>query len=577
MQNVFSNNIIRYKNLLLGPPNSCVKAVELGYGPVIYFLATLFLYSIYLCLTQPDWILGGQMWAEMATNYFPVARDGSLIERLFATDSGYIPLLPRLIALIGSTFGLPAIATPYFYTWVAMLLSAVMVGAFCLRPFRAIVPSDVLRFTCGLIVLLAADFETRTFINFTYFGIFLIAVITALSLSEQDVDVPKWCWLILLLMLSKPAVLTILPAMVVVSFVAKRRFRLITVAAMILCIIQLIQMAVSHQNGSFAPHSTYTTFEKIDAGLRYAWGFLGGMLLGKGMAPEYFRPLIFGAIISCIIAVTLCFRRRRSNSLLLIGLSLLVMNSLLNTFALSDQWNDSMDHLPGVPLYRHTIVSFFGAVLIVTGWICSVFSASPSWASRKTNWAAPIALLVWFGVSGWAQFAFSINKGPGALAFNNSQWKGMSSAIDSGGPVCVPIDPLGWQFIRECTNFTPQISWGMQFDYRLLPNNGSTVAVVLPSATQGRRILSSSVLMKPETLNTSIVQASLVFHLKSGPSVVFSGQSVLPPGGGLVMLSATQPVNADDVQSTQLIVPQPVQLAYLRNNGHLPAISWYGQ
>ena len=52
---------------------------------------------MYQVAMQPNWVLGGGMWAKMATNYFTNANAPSYLQKFFATDAGYIPVPQRQI------------------------------------------------------------------------------------------------------------------------------------------------------------------------------------------------------------------------------------------------------------------------------------------------------------------------------------------------------------------------------------------------------------------------------------------------------------------------------------------------
>jgi hypothetical protein len=143
------------------------ESMQSDLRPDILFLSTVFLYVCYQLAMQPGWVLGGEMWAEMATNYFPNANSPSYLQKFFSTDAGYIPAPQRLIAFVGNQFNLPAASVPYFYIWSAIICTGMMIGAFCLGQFRTLVKSDSLRFLTAISILMVADFETRTFINFT--------------------------------------------------------------------------------------------------------------------------------------------------------------------------------------------------------------------------------------------------------------------------------------------------------------------------------------------------------------------------------------------------------------------------
>ena len=180
--------------LMVGSDSACATQDERL--PRRYFALCIALYVCYLLAMQPALLLDGEMWAEMATNYYANAQAPSLVARLMSTDAGYIPLPQRLLALLFHALALPASSIPYAYSWTAILLTAAMVGSFCLGPFRRVVQSDGLRLLVALSVLALADYETRTFINFTYFAAFFILILSALALVSDKMDAPPgWAWL----------------------------------------------------------------------------------------------------------------------------------------------------------------------------------------------------------------------------------------------------------------------------------------------------------------------------------------------------------------------------------------------
>ena len=70
-----------------------------NFRPVFYFILCVVFYCLFQIITQQVWVLGGEMWAEMATNYFSNASAPSIAIKLFATDKAYInPAQPCLIS-----------------------------------------------------------------------------------------------------------------------------------------------------------------------------------------------------------------------------------------------------------------------------------------------------------------------------------------------------------------------------------------------------------------------------------------------------------------------------------------------
>jgi hypothetical protein len=145
----------------------------------------------------------------------------------------------------------------------------------------------------------------------------------------------------------------------------------------------------------------------------------------------------------CGLGLAVFKLKLRVNALILVGISLLFFNVLLNAFALSDIWGPGMAVLVEAPVGRHIIVGFFGCILVVAGLFSLpiYFRKGPS-----TNWLSQnfCALLFagWFMGVGWISYAVSISRDPVSPMVNNSQWQYMAKEIDADiRPLCVPIDP----------------------------------------------------------------------------------------------------------------------------------------
>ena len=550
--------------------------------PTFYFIFCMVFYCLYLIVMQPAWVLGGEMWAEMATNYFPNASASSIAIRFFSTDAGYIPLPQRIVAYVGSSLSLPASAIPYFYTWSAILISGGMVGVICLKPFRALVKSDLLRFFTAIAVLLIADFESRTFINFTYFAGFFAAIVTALAFVEKSDDVPWWAWFIPILMISKPAVLSALPAMIMVALVSKTRFRLITLTAMLFCLAQIIRMVFSHSAGDFLSTNEFSVIEKFYSSAKYFVGFLGAFLAGKAVSTEFYRPILFGFGLLVVCVFTLLKKRTNASALILVGLSLLFFNVLLNSFALSDSWNINMERLNGTPLDRHIIDGYFGVVLVVVGLIAALLDNG---VSQSRSWiinVGPAVFCSWFIFSGWFLFAGSINRVPSSPMIYNSQWQTMANAIDSGQATCVPIDPLGWMFQRNCFQLNPDIDanlWvkTLRFESVKLEGGNGAIFIEPPSSALSKNMISLAVLIRPQAEQSILINAEAVLKMKNGATKYLIGSRQLAAAGGLLMLTGRGATPISEIEAVTLKFSAPVDLAVVPiESRNKPVVFWMG-
>ena len=561
--------------------------------PTILFFFTIIFYVFHLLMTNPYLMLEGEMWAEMATNYFINAQSPSYFVKLFSTDAGYIPILPRLIALVANLLNLKAATIPYFYNWTSATLTAIMVGTFCLSQFRALVKSDALRFLVSISILVICDFETRTFINFTYFAAFFVAIITALSLVENSKEVPWWSWFIPILILSKPAVLAALPMMLIVAIVSKPRFRLIAVISLVLCLVQILQIVVSNKNGQFVASNELEILSKILALFEYFFGLLGKYLFGRFLNLDKFGGFLYldkyvailvGIVTTTIIAFLIKKKKYDSTmSLVIVGMSLLFFNVALNSFALSDGWNLNMSKLDvNPPVHRHIIVGFFGCILIacamsVSASNCKIFKSIKFF---KENSAVKI-FFIWLVATNWLLFGLRLSTQSSSPILENSQWKNMSEAIDlDSSPLCVPIDPLGWLYSKNCNFLNPMPKNFSDKGEMLKIVNLSTFKTKPSLNISDKTLVSTAILvrpLKPLANQKTLIDAQMVINLKNGNSKNYFGRKLLDSFGGLILLNGKEEILIKDISSIEMNFSQPVELVKETvNQSEVFGIIWMG-
>jgi len=530
------------------------------------------------------WFLSDNMWVESGVNYFPNSRTPSLAAKLFSLDFGYVPLPQRIIAAIGTLFNFPASSIPYFYKWSATLLTAAMVGTFCLKPFRALVQNDLLRLLTAIVVLLVAPFEDKLFLNFTYFSSFFIAIITALALVEKSKNVPRWSWFIPVLVVSKPAVLSVLPAMICVALVSKTRFRFITLISGFFCLGQLIRLAFSHATGvGIVSTNKFSLIEKLYATAAY---FLH--LLGAFSARDFFyrhpHQIIWiglGLLIICCLIVIK--KRCQSNALVLVGLSLLFFNVLLNVFGLSDEWNiTALRNLSDVPIQRHIIGGYFGTILMIVGLIAAYTNRRIDPERSWSNYVGPIIFLSWFVLSGW----FTASRPIDFFAKDESMmhaglWTSMADAIDSQDALGVPVAPLGWVFQKNCVLMNSEKLPLMTYPYKFKSSSmkdDTSIIFLEPPHTTYKYLISFAVLIRPKGVQSLSVNATAVVKMKDGITQYLVGARQLPAtSGGLLMLTGRESISLKDIQSITIKFNMPIEMGYFSEKAKdQPIILWLG-
>lgn len=568
-----------HSQLLSGHEKTLHDDIVGNFRPIVLFFLIVFLYLYLLCATQPNMMFGGEMWAEMATNYYKNANAASYFQKLFSTDSGYIPIPQRIIAMIGNQINLPAKAIPYFYTWSSVIMTSVLVGVFCLPQFSKVVKSDYLRFFTSIAILIVADFETRTFINFTYFAAFFIAVITALALTDKENEIPWWSWFIPIFMISKPAVLASLPAMILVGLVSRSRFRFIVFFSTFLGLIQLIQMYLSSTEGIMPARTReIAVSSKLQASAHYSLGFLGKYVINPLFSFDNSFYIITGILIVCLIIYLIVSKRFFSNSLIYIGLSLLFFNMLLNTFALSDIWNLDLFQLHQ-PMNRSMMVGYFGCILVVCALINSMkFNESFESSPELIDLFKASILVIWFVSTGWIMLAKERNIEPNFPTIYASQWQNMSKIIDKKKPsLCVPINPWWsgshFMYSKNCSLLNPPPAWE---DDHFVINDNLIFQIKIPSNLLNKTIVSAAILVRPKTENELFLKVTMRFQLIDGSSIKFVGSQNFGPKGGLLMLLGKKTIPTNHILSATLTFNNPVEVASSANAPAVPGVAWMG-
>jgi hypothetical protein len=463
-----------------------------------------------------------------------------------------------------------------------MIISGVMVGAFCLPRFRALVQSDALRFFTAMGILIVADFGLRLFNNFTYFAAFFIAVTTALALVDDAEEAPWWAWFIPILTVSKPAVLAVLPAMILAAAVSKTRFRQITIVTVILCLGQLVQMVISRHNGTMTDDHHFTLLSKFIASNQYFFGLLGEYIAGPNFHLNKHHAIIAGLVFTPTSVWVISEIKNKANALIIVGLSLLFFNVLLNTFALSGSWNRDMAQLSEPP-NSHIIVGFFGCVMVVAGALASItdFVFSKLRFSAVNAFAA-LAFAVWFVGTGWLKTGMQMSRYPAFPVVNNSQWQIMAHAIDYGvSPLCVPVNPVGWMYTRDCALLNPANLIGSpDFHFKRVPpaSEAYTLSVAPPGSLSGNMLVSLAVLARTLSAEPSRVAVKAHIQMNDGSSKFYSGSRNLADTGGLIQLTGTENIPIRNISSIKFIFDSPVEIALNPNEQKdVPAIYWLGQ
>lgn len=575
LRDLLNQYFTKLHNNIIGESKSNVD--EHSKLPWILFFSTVIFYLFYQLLLDFDWMTSGEM---LSDNYYYDAKMGTFYQKFFRIDAGYIPFLTRSLSVIGNIF-FNAKAIAFFYLWCPIILSATLIGTFCLAPFRKLVANDYLRFFCGILLLTTIDFETKTFINFSYSFTFFISIITALAFADRKNDVPKFAW-ILPFLISKPATLCTLPIMILVAFGSKIRFRWITFVSTIVGIVQ-IQSLIEWKKKGVLPNfnnESVTFFQKILGTVEYFLQFLflysAGPRVWKNSSKHFYSITLAGILIFLFCIYRIYKSKGRENSLIIVGFSIIFCAILINCFAMSNQWIPVSPNIVSY-FYRYTLAISFGYFLILIGLITSFTKNLDDNPKKIYLCISPIILLSWFIIIGWAHKAVNLTYPSKNIPThrNHSEWQNMAEEIDSDvQSICVPINDFGTIYRRGNCDILSFIRDNIYFKEAIQSKNGFSIKVPVPKEVKQNELVSFSLLVKSFDEKTIDIKAQATVISKNGAEIKLLGEKTLKPNGS-IFFAAKKETKIKEADIIIINFDHPVKVGFYEQN-NMAAIMWLG-
>ena len=555
------------KELLLNPQYN--KSKKLCY---VFFVLIIFLFPIYMFVIEYDWLTSGEMWAETATNYYANAKSGNLIQSLFATDSGYWSFPLRITAYIPVLLHIPAKFAPYFYNWIGILIIPLFVAPFCLPDFRKVIESDIFRFVICLCFLFLTDFKTVTFINFLVYSIFLIFIISNLAVIEgKGGKIPKWSWFIPLLIVSKPVILAVIPIMIICSFFANKKYRLITIISLILGLLQLTRLYLSLKSGTFfwTQESDFSTIDKISSSFIVSVKYMLLEIFGN----KYDFNITLSSMI-CFVLFALLYKIYRADKIknkaiisAIMGILMIFFTCSFLCFSLSYSWNKDA-HLY-LALGRYLIGCIVGGIFIAAGFAEIL--------NKKFKNTGLLLFIFWFVSSGF--LALGLNK-KNVLDFpslNCSTWQ-KSYAYNSNNTTvsCIPINPYPWIYkpSNKCVYLNKyQNLEHEKYKFEIYNNEKYNINQVYKNELSEINLEAILIYAKPVMGKNINVDTIAKVKLINGEISEFKSTDKLHTSGSVIQI--LMPINDINIEEISFEFSEPVEIRKEIYNNE-PIILWLG-
>jgi hypothetical protein len=532
-------------------------------------------------LKFPHFLLKGSMWAEMGVNYFPNAKSNDILTKLFSTDSGYIPFGLRIISALYSLLEIPTVVIPFLYSITAILGTGLMVGFFCLKRFRVLVESDFLRFIICLFITFAADFETRTYINFTYFSVFFIFINLVMFYKQEIKNYVFFSFPVLIF--SKPILLSFLPLLFFVFFSMKRTLVQKTTFLLILLVtvIQSLTIIRSNSQNKFQQDTTITLLSKVRNIFVYFFGLFSVPF------NEFFKTNLSIKILLGISFVLLSIyianrAKNQLSKLTYFAIFSLFMISIVDCVAISNTFGSNFSLLFGLPLFRYLIPIVDIGILLLTstvlnGW--SLLVSKPIFpVSKAIKQNFGNLFLVSILIPATLISVKNIHE-PTAPTLFNSQWGKMASLYDSGKPVCIPIDPAGWTLERDCRLLNSDLNWMYfgGFSQSLLVKANVGYSINIPKSNNWNELQAVGILLKPSSVTDSMILSSLTIKMIGGGETHLTQVDASNSSGFLLFFNLDEPVQVSKIKTLSFQSSRDMNLGHLSQSSDLPAVLWYGK
>jgi hypothetical protein len=421
---------------------------------VIYFLAPVVMY--------PSWYRVGPAWAEMATNYFYYAHSQGLAS-LLSTDAGYVPLPQRIIALVIELVGVDNSNVMFLYNLIAMLVLSICVALPVFPTFREILGPLWLRASFSASVFMSIDFESRTFINFSY--VFILPLVLGLVCLQENFSakIPKLYWILPLIAFSKPVIVitsVIVGALLLSHFkIRSRSYKQITYVFFVGLSLALLRIGISSTTDTLSGYrGSFSTPEKLEIFFSQT---LVSLTSFTGTPASLWNPDSTALAMSCLAFLFAGYFAVRTNHnshmIYGIGAVLVVVNSFVNAFVLTSLITEGLgiENASNYTNWRYTVLAKIGSLLI----FFSIMNAIVQLAQRRSTWLrrvwikTSVALLSVIVVGNWltqfnnmiAPFNFPI--------VGASSWETYADDIDNSqkrtgtGVQCILVDPAPWGWV----------------------------------------------------------------------------------------------------------------------------------
>jgi len=342
----------------------------------LYIITVIICYLI-LNIRVPIFSFSAEPYGEIATNFLENANRYSILKNLFISDEGYLPLIQRILTLIVVKI---ININNYYSIWIlqnlGILIISLISSMFVLSNYKKY-GNIYFRFIISLIigtVSILPYTDSHSFINFSYFGIVFLILVSLLDLNNIS---KKWYSILItvsfLFCISKSHYVILFPIVLILicSFYKKIKGREIKFLYSILLgsLFQIIFMMNYISNVIKVKHEKLTVIEYINIffyqiSQQVAYIFFPKSSINYGKLINIIFLILFLLLVLTIIYL-LKLNITKERSLLLILLFVIIGTTIYNMipgiWIQNINWNRSNNYY----LTRHSFFINMSLIYII--------------------------------------------------------------------------------------------------------------------------------------------------------------------------------------------------------------------
>jgi hypothetical protein len=297
----------------------------------------------------------------------------------------------------------------------------------------------------------------------------------------------------------------------------------------------IAQLVIMKNNlSAFALNEKIPLLERLQNSIVFFMGFQGAWI-------NYFWrtstdvTVALGLFLT-LLALALAKKSRGYNRIGILGILLTIYSIVvIESFAVTNTFGSGNFAIfsTNLSLNRYTIPIFHLQIIL----ICILFSGAPLrvtrivWRNKELAQGMKMPMIVIFSLS--LLILNSEIPRSGFPLTGNSRWVKLSEKINTGKPVCIPIDPIGWYYSQGCSLLYPLGAFQgfLGFEKQGLLK-GKEFKIPVPREVNGKNLILITILVKPTTDLKAEIEAQLTYTLETGEQSVIHGHQIIGGSGG---------------------------------------------